>query len=63
MATQEPLFNNTVFRYDLMHDLFTGYEEKNQLITDSTAIYITAALATKGNNYFSCDPSLFHRGI
>lgn len=59
MQTQEPLFNNTVFRYDLMHDIFSDLSAKNVQIDEITAVAIAATLGTKGPDYFSCDPSNF----
>lgn len=55
MATQEPLFNNTVYRYDLMHDLFVALERAGEPIGDAQAIGIVATLGIKSANYFSCD--------
>jgi hypothetical protein len=60
MATQEPLFNDTVFRYDLMHDIFADLQSKKALVDDTTAVSIAATLGTKGPNFMSCDPSNFH---
>jgi len=62
MKTQEPLFNDTVFRYDLMHDLFVSLEQDKQQIDINTAVGIAATLGTKGVNFLSCDPSNFRRG-
>jgi len=61
MQTQEPLFNDTVFRYDLMHDLFAGLENEKK-IDDTAAVAITATLGTKGKNFLSCDPENFLHG-
>jgi len=61
MSTQEPLFNDTVFRYDLMHDLFVELEGVQQ-IDDVTAVSIAATLGTKGKNFYSCDPTNFGDG-
>ena len=61
MATQESLFNNTVFRYNLMHTLFTELKSAGQLIDDDAAVGIVATLGTKGPNYYSCDQN-FDRG-
>merc|ERR1712000_68580 len=58
MQTQEPLFNNTVYRYNLMHDLFKAYEAHHELIADEEAISIVATLGIKGRNYFTCDQPL-----
>jgi hypothetical protein len=54
MKTQEPLFNNTVFRYNLMHQLFVEYAANNQQIDDVEAVSIVATLGIKGENYFTC---------
>jgi len=58
MRTQEPLFNGTVFRYDIMHNLFVELEQAGQLISDEEAIGIVATLGTKGDNFFTCDQKL-----
>ncbi len=60
MRTQEPLFNDTVFRYALQHDLFA--QLTGSPIDDQTAVSIVATLGTKGVNFLSCDPSNFARG-
>ena len=54
--TQEPLFNNTVFRYDLMHQLFKQFEQAKQKIGMDEAMGIVATLGIKGPNYFECAP-------
>jgi hypothetical protein len=54
--TQEPLFNNTVVRYQLQHDLISGLTNSGQLIGDNEAIGIVATLGTKGADYFTCLP-------
>jgi hypothetical protein len=61
MKTQEPLFNNTVFRYRLMHELFSGFQAAGTLIDDELAVGIVATLGTKGPNYLTCNQS-FRRG-
>ena len=58
MATQEPLFNNTVFRYDLMNHLFVSLAEEGQLIDDTTAVQVVSTLGIKGVNYLTCDQDL-----
>jgi len=58
MATQEPLFNNTVIRYSLMHDLFEGLEIAGTLVDDNTAVAIVATIGTKGENYNTCEQTL-----
>jgi len=62
MQTQEPLFNDTVFRYNLMYDIFTDLETKGIQIDEPIAVGIVATLGTKGKNFFSCDPSNFAKG-
>jgi len=62
MQTQEPLFNDTVFRYDLMYSIFTELETQGVQIDEATAIGIVATLGTKGSNFLSCDPDNFARG-
>lgn len=51
----EPLFNDTVFRYDLMHQLFSELEDNKSLIDDTTAVGIVATLGIKGVDFFSCN--------
>jgi hypothetical protein len=58
MNTQEPLFNNTVFRYNLLHTLFQEYAALKQSIADEDAVGIVATLGTKGPNYYTCDQVL-----
>mmetsp|Transcript_45809 Transcript_45809/g.108090 ORF Transcript_45809/g.108090 Transcript_45809/m.108090 type:complete len:177 (+) Transcript_45809:3-533(+) len=58
MATQEPLFNDTMFRYDLMADIFSGLEAAGRLIDDQTAVDVVATLGTKGRNFLTCDQEL-----
>lgn len=55
MKTQEPLFNNTIFRYNTMHDLFKGYGDAGVAIADEDAVRIVATLGIKGDDYFTCD--------
>jgi len=62
MSTQEPLFNDTIFRYNLMHDLISGLENEQKIIDDVTAVSIVATLGTKGKNFLSCDPENFKNG-
>ena len=40
MATQEPLFNNTVFRYNLMHDIFAQLQAAQARVDAETAVRI-----------------------
>lgn len=53
MITQERLFNDTVFRYNLLADLFT--ELNGTAIDDKLAAGIAATLGIKGPDFFSCD--------
>jgi len=60
MMHQEPLFNDTVFRYKLLAHLF---EELNGTeISDVEAVNIAGILAIKGPNFFSCNPDQFQSG-
>eukprot|EP00331_Platyophrya_macrostoma_P013477 CAMPEP_0176408802 /NCGR_PEP_ID=MMETSP0127-20121128/2155_1 /TAXON_ID=938130 /ORGANISM="Platyophrya macrostoma, Strain WH" /LENGTH=511 /DNA_ID=CAMNT_0017788131 /DNA_START=3 /DNA_END=1538 /DNA_ORIENTATION=+ len=56
MKTQEPLFNDTVFRYNLMHNLFVDYAADDILIGDAEALRIVATVGTKGSNFLTCAP-------
>jgi len=62
MLTQEPLFNDTVFRYDLLHDLFVDLQHNGTVVDDNVAVAITATLGTKGKNFMSCAPANFAHG-
>jgi hypothetical protein len=62
MPTQEPLFNGTTFRYELLRDLFAHYAEKEVLIGDAEAVAVTATLGIKGHDFLSCDPAQFADG-
>lgn len=55
MSFQEPLFNNTIFRYNLMHDIFQQLQAEGLKIDDQTAVNIVASLGIKGPNYLTCD--------
>jgi hypothetical protein len=54
MKTQEPLFNNTIFRYRVLHNLFAGYEAAGLEIGDDDAVGIVATVGIKGEDYFTC---------
>eukprot|EP01090_Pellita_catalonica_P001670 TRINITY_DN11432_c0_g1_i1.p1 TRINITY_DN11432_c0_g1~~TRINITY_DN11432_c0_g1_i1.p1 ORF type:complete len:519 (+),score=87.78 TRINITY_DN11432_c0_g1_i1:144-1559(+) len=58
LKTQEPLFNNTVFRYNLMNKLFNELQAAKQQIDDEIAVDIVATLGIKGVNYFTCAQDL-----
>jgi len=60
MLTQEPLFNDTMFRYNILADLIaeTGVAGG---IDDQVAADITATLGIKGPDFFSCKQD-FHEG-
>lgn len=60
MATQEPLFNDTTFRYALLRDQFVARQHLR--INDSDALEIAAILGIKGANFYSCDAAQFGRG-
>jgi len=59
METQESLFNDTVFRYNLMADLFNDLH--GTPIDDELAAGIVATLGIKGPDFFSCNQD-FHEG-
>jgi hypothetical protein len=61
MLTQERLFNDTMFRYNLMADLFT--ELKGTPIDDQLAADITATLGIKGEDFFSCEQDFHHGSV
>ena len=60
MATQEPLFNDTTFRYALLRTLFDGHAAaRDHAIDDAAAVGIAATLGIKGPDFYSCDPAQF----
>ena len=60
MRTQEPLFNDTTFRYSLLRDQFVARQHHH--INDSDALEIAAILGIKGRDFYSCDPAQFGKG-
>ena len=62
MATQEPLFNDTMYRYRLFHQLFTGFEAASVPINDTQAVEIVATLGIKGDDFFTCHGPIDPRG-
>ena len=58
MRTQEPLWNDTVMRYFLLHDRL---EERSPL-TVGDALDVTSLLGIKGADYGSCAPGNFLTG-
>jgi len=58
MRTQEPLFNDTVFRYMLQHDLISALT--GTPIDDVLAVSVAASLGTKGRNFLTCAQSYEH---
>ena len=60
MATQEPLFNDTTYRYKLLRSMFDEQEAKGpHAIGEVEAVSIAATLGIKGPDFFSCDPKQF----
>ena len=58
MRTQEPVWNDTVMRYYMMHDrLVEAAAMDSSKLTAERAVNITALLGQKGGDYGSCDPS------
>ena len=60
MLTQEPLFNDTTFRYTLLRDQFVARQHRS--INDTDALEIAAILGIKGRDFYSCDPAQFGHG-
>lgn len=60
MKTQEPLWNDTVMRYLLLHDRISEAADGKLRITAEKAVNITSLLGIKGSDYGSCDPSTFN---
>lgn len=58
-ATQEPLFNDTTFRYELTANAFRAFEKEKILIREEEAVRLVATLGVKGPNFLSCDPAQF----
>lgn len=59
MLTQEPLFNDTTFRYQLLHDMFVDYATRGVKVGAAEAVAVAATLGIKGPDFFSCDPTQF----
>ena len=59
MQTQEPLWNDTVMRYFLLHDRI---EEVTGQMDVKEAIGILSLLGIKGDDYGSCSPKNFLTG-
>ena len=63
MPTQEPLFNDTTFRYALLKQAFDERAARAaHSIDDTAAIEIAATLGIKGDDFHSCDPVQFGDG-
>jgi len=60
-ATQEPLFNDTTFRYDLLRSQLAAAVGEHS-IDDAAAVRIAATLGKKGPDFHSCDPAQFGHG-
>eukprot|EP00051_Salpingoeca_urceolata_P002241 m.48388 g.48388 ORF g.48388 m.48388 type:complete len:599 (+) comp11994_c0_seq2:66-1862(+) len=56
MASQEPLWDDTVMRYFLLHDRMSEAASKPGRMTVADALNITALLGIKGRDYGSCAP-------
>ena len=54
MRHQEPLFNNTAYRYELLHDLIAGVAAAGDLIDEVAAVRIAATLGIKGDDMRRC---------
>lgn len=55
LETQEPLFNDTAFRYMLLHDLIQEHATQGVKMSAKEAISIASALGIKGPNFLTCD--------
>lgn len=60
LRTQEPLFNDTTFRYGLLSRLIE--QAGAAPIGGLEAVQIAAVMGIKGPDFFSCDPAQFARG-
>jgi len=60
MLTQEPLWNNTVMRYLLLHDRITDHAQGQLGVKQ--AVGIMSLLGIKGEDYGSCAPENFQTG-
>lgn len=62
METQEPLWKDTVVRYQLLHDQIVKSNSKGLKLNPEGAVNITSLLGIKGDDYGSCEPSNFKSG-
>ena len=67
MRTQEPLFNDTTFRYSLLRREIESRASREAaggggVIDDVAAVSIAATLGIKGPDFYSCDPAQFEEG-
>ena len=61
MATQEPLFNDTTFRYQLLRKKIEDASAGGAM-DDAAAVQVAASLGIKGPDFLSCDPAQFGGG-
>lgn len=61
MATQEPLFNDTTFRYQLLRKKIEDASAGGAM-DDAAAVQVAASLGIKGADFLSCDPAQFGGG-
>lgn len=62
MLSQEPLWNDTVMRYVLIHDEIVKAGARESKMTLASALNITALLGQKGGDYGSCARANFKTG-
>ena len=53
----QPLFLNTIQRYNISHDLFVNFDNAQIPINETYAAAIVATLGIKGESYYTCDQS------
>ena len=61
MATQEPLFNDTTFRYQLLRKKIEDASAGGAM-DDAAAVQVAASLGIKGPDFLSCDAAQFGGG-
>mmetsp|Transcript_13535 Transcript_13535/g.42600 ORF Transcript_13535/g.42600 Transcript_13535/m.42600 type:complete len:489 (-) Transcript_13535:28-1494(-) len=54
LETQEPLFNDTIFRYNLIADALDAFAAQETALSATDVLSIVATVGTKGPNFDTC---------